>query len=469
MRARQIFGMAANRNYAPAETQLAEMLLRGHGGPVDEEGAIRLFESASHKDYGPALLSSAKLYRDGAIIERDAKKAYERGRRAAELGIEESIDIEPSLLTEYCQSTDVTCVSVRVLYMTDREDTGSENLDTRFANEREDLFFQHSGDNPNLHYGLVTVTVPARVGTRPGHIGTRQRMVNWLSDRVFGFNVYDVSMVREIVPLTEIDFGTILRELLELSEPRRVMVFAHGFNNSFSFAARRFAEFVNHIDFDGIPIMFSWPSKNQLSRAAYTADFGQVMKSCNSFSAALDTIERYGQSTRVDVLVHSMGAKLLFFSVAGGEGSWCESSNLRLSDVVLAAPDIDKNLFLGGIVHFTNRMSSVTMYASSNDRALNVSSTIAWGGEHRLGQGGTEIAVDGNMYSIDATGVERQESEDIARHAYVFANDVVVRDVQELLMENRLPGERECPVARHRAGLTYWVFDPNVSEQCRSN
>ena len=118
-------------------------------------------------------------------------------------------------------------------------------------------------------------------------------MVNWLSDSVLGFNVYDVSVVRAIAPLAEREFGTMLRELLSMNESRRVMLFAHGFNNSFSFAARRFAEFVNHIDFDGIPIMFSWPSKNKLR--AYASDFSQVLNSCNSFSATLDTIGRYGQ------------------------------------------------------------------------------------------------------------------------------------------------------------------------------
>ena len=162
VRARHLFGAAASRGHAPAETQLAEMLLRGHGGHVNEQEAIGLFESASLKDYGPALLSSAKLYRDGTIVERDAEKAYERGRRAAELGIAEAIDMEPNLLSEFCHSTDVTCVSVPILYMTDREDTGSENLDARFANERENHFGQHDGANSNLHYGLVMVTVPAR-------------------------------------------------------------------------------------------------------------------------------------------------------------------------------------------------------------------------------------------------------------------------------------------------------------------
>ena len=55
------------------------------------------------------------------------------------------------------------------------------------------------------------------------------------------------------------------------------------------------------------------------------------------------------------------------------------------------------------------------------------------------------MAVDRNMYSIDATGVERQESDDFARHAYVFVNDVVVRDVRELFMENKSPSERGMP------------------------
>ena len=465
--ARKILAVAASGQYAPAETLLAEMLLEGQGGLPEERQAVQLLERASRKDFGPALLASARLYNVGRIVQRDLEEAYKRVRRAAELGEKEAIDMEEEILYDYCESMTDNCVTVPILYMTDRKDTGNEELDQRFANQREDQWRDSMVGNSNLHYGVVTTTVPAAAGTKPEQIGVFKKAWRWLWKRITGSTPHDTTIVRSLEPLSESDFGTILKEFSEIRDSQRIMVFVHGFNNSFSFAARRFAEFTNHISFDGIPIMFSWPSYNRL--LLYGGDLNQVERSCPRFSSALDKVKIAAQESRVDVMAHSMGAKLLFDSITGGKGGKCESPNVSLYDVVLAAPDIDKQLFLENVGEFARRANSVTLYASSNDAALYASSSLVWVGEHRLGQGGEKLSVDKNMYSIDASEIEKEGSEDAVRHAYVFTNDMVVRDVYELLMKNMGPEVRSCTVAKRNEDGPFWTFDPHKELVCLSD
>ena len=50
----------------------------------------------------------------------------------------------------------------------------------------------------------------------------------------------------------------------------KVFLFVHGFNNNFQESLFRLAQLQADTKFDGIPILFSWPSQGQV--AAYTAD-----------------------------------------------------------------------------------------------------------------------------------------------------------------------------------------------------
>src|SRR5207245_2644693 len=50
---------------------------------------------------------------------------------------------------------------------------------------------------------------------------------------------------------------------------RKAFVFVHGFNNSFEDAARRTAQIYHDVEFDGVPLFYSWPSKGKLRDYSY--------------------------------------------------------------------------------------------------------------------------------------------------------------------------------------------------------
>ncbi len=53
-----------------------------------------------------------------------------------------------------------------------------------------------------------------------------------------------------------------------------VFIFVHGYSSSFEDAARRVAQLAYDLDFDGTPMMYSWPSQG--TTAAYTVDEAAV-------------------------------------------------------------------------------------------------------------------------------------------------------------------------------------------------
>ena len=333
-------------------------------------------------------------------------------------------------------------------------ETSDNRLDYRFVNKRESSSLNGNSSTTFLHYGVVTTTVPAGPETS-------QEQVNVWSQKLKNHVPNDDTVIRDIDPIaTRSDFGKVLSQLLELRNSKRILVFVHGFNTSFSFAARRFAEFTSQIKYDGVPIMFSWPSYNKARH--YLADLDQVKQSCPRFTAALSSILQFGMNAHVDVVAHSMGAKLLFDNFTAGTGGQCDTPELDFSNVVLAAPDIKSSIFLENVDRFVNKaISAVTLYASSKDMALYASSSVIRAGESRLGQGGEHLTVHERLDSLDVSSVEKGIG-----HAYVFKNDAVVRDVHELLVLDRPPERRSDLTQCYRGDLPFWVFNLNGISQC---
>ena len=464
--ARKLFDQAARQGHPVGQTQLAKILLK-EGKQSDVPAAVELLKRASLQDHAPALFAAAQLYLYGTGVDLDLMMAYQLGRRSAELGFKKAIEEEPILLQSYCNSNADRCIVRPVLYLTDREVTRDSRLDYLYSNSRQIWSDGEDVNQTALHYGVVVVTVPL-----DQEASDYQR--NWLEEygqsipqkKFSQLRTNTKTVIRKILPLKQDEFGELLKEQIDKQSTRRVMVFVHGFNNSFSFAARRLAEFSSRINFDGVVVMFSWPSSNKLR--LYMKDYDETEQSCPRFTYALNAIHQFIENVRIDVVAHSMGAKLLYHSLTAGKGGRCEAPSVELNDIVLAAPDISVSTFKESLGKFGNKTQQITLYASSKDKALLASSSGLRGGAPRLGQGGENLTVLEGMHSLDASRVEHNSVSDLTAHAYVFVNEIVVRDLQELLMYDKKPDSRSCLRSINNGQLTYWIFEHNGEENCSS-
>ncbi|MDL2410981.1 alpha/beta fold hydrolase, partial [Rhizobium calliandrae] len=89
---------------------------------------------------------------------------------------------------------------------------------------------------------------------------------------------------------------------------RQVLIFVHGFNNTYADAVFRFAQIVHDSGTDAAPILFTWPSRGRVFDYLYDKE------SANYSRRALeDLILQAAKSPDVDdvtILAHSMGSWL---------------------------------------------------------------------------------------------------------------------------------------------------------------
>jgi esterase/lipase superfamily enzyme len=76
-------------------------------------------------------------------------------------------------------------------------------------------------------------------------------------------------MLLRIGPQSQAGFIDSIRSRISSSRKKEALVFVHGFNVSFRDAARRTAQITYDLGFDGAPILYSWPSRGELSEAGY--------------------------------------------------------------------------------------------------------------------------------------------------------------------------------------------------------
>ncbi|WP_170975898.1 alpha/beta fold hydrolase [Rhizobium sp. FY34] len=163
----------------------------------------------------------------------------------------------------------------------------------------------------------------------------------------------------------------------------RALVFTHGYNTQFDESVVRFAQIVDDTKFEGLPILFSWPSRG--ATAGYGYDKDSVNYSRDSMQQLLSALAAEPNLGGIDIFAHSMGAWLTMETLRQIALSKDAKTLDRIGTVVLAAPDIDFDVFRTQISQLGALRGRLTVYVSSNDRALQISRRL-FGGKIRTGE-----------------------------------------------------------------------------------
>ena len=103
------------------------------------------------------------------------------------------------------------------------------------------------------------------------------------------------------------------------------------------------------------------------------------MWSRDALEDLLTAIAKTPSGGRIHIVAHSMGTLLTLETLRMLRASGGESAMERIGAVVLAAPDIDIDLFARGLERLGPDARKITVISSTNDRALAVSSRLAGG------------------------------------------------------------------------------------------
>jgi esterase/lipase superfamily enzyme len=161
---------------------------------------------------------------------------------------------------------------------------------------------------------------------------------------------------------------------------RDVLLYVHGFNTSYDEARFRLAQVAADARFGGVAVLYTWPAAGSL------LDYGAAKESAtiarDALSRLIHRLSEVPDIGRVHVLAHSMGAWLAMEALRENAISGSADLNGKLGDVMLAAPDIDLNVFRQQLARLDP--SHVSILVASNDRALSLSRRLA-GDRQRLG------------------------------------------------------------------------------------
>lgn len=218
--------------------------------------------------------------------------------------------------------------------------------------------------------------------------------------------------------------------VIKMASSNEALVFVHGFNVSFKDALFRFAQIVWDLGYGGLPVLYSWASRGTL--LDYPYDRNSALVGRVPFLELLRDLAEQGV-TRVHILAHSMGNLLVLDALSTHE----PPQPLGIDELVMAAPDVDVDQYKLIAPMVRKLTKGMTLYASSADKALAISRTLA-GKMPRAGDvfGGKPVLVD-KVDTIDASAI----GTDIMglNHSHYATDRSILNDVKRLLSDGKRP------------------------------
>ncbi len=192
-------------------------------------------------------------------------------------------------------------------------------------------------------------------------------------------------------------FLTMLRQQVQASSYQSLLVVVHGFREGYPSALRKTAFLAHVLDINTPVLVFDWPGDQGSSLRGYRRARQVAEESGTELARTLELIIKEVQPERLWLLANSMGGQVVAdaFSLLHEDADFADSQT-EIENVVLTAPDVDHEAFNKRFKQdILDLAQNVTVYVSSNDRALLVSRLINRG--LRLGESTLDPANPGQL------------------------------------------------------------------------
>ncbi|MQY46179.1 alpha/beta fold hydrolase [Rhizobiales bacterium RZME27] len=288
---------------------------------------------------------------------------------------------------------------------------------------------QPSGDSATLFNGErspkpsmtdVAVSIPLR--REPGTVQWPKRLP---ADPATDFTVTRVKQIDTVA-----DGRAWFRQHLEGGH---ALVFVHGFNNRYEDSVFRLAQIVHDSGMQATPILFTWPSRAELT--GYEYDKESTNYSRTALEQSLRVLAADPAVKDITILAHSMGTWLAMESLRQ-MGIRDGHVNSKIDNVILASPDIDIQVFAKQFAEMGDPKPKFTIFVSQDDRALAASSFIT-GNVSRLGA----IDPSAEPYrsrlekaGITAVDLTKVKTEDSLHHGKFAESPQIVQLIGQRLM-----------------------------------
>lgn len=285
--------------------------------------------------------------------------------------------------------------SVGLYYATSRQPVPRPDpaRDLWFGTARETV----TGDRIRINYGHATVNVPCE--RERGELSRPETLL------VFQLEPLDPDkhfQLKAVNPIAD-EAGWLDAIGAELTPTRRreALVYVHGYNNGFADASYRAGQLHADLGIDGVTVFYSWASRERL--LSYFDD-RKTVKDEAEITALADTLAalRNSEATTVYLVAHSMGNRLMMSALEQLAGR-TDPPVRPFNELVMGSADMEEQLFERQWSSVRPLVERVTLYASSQDKAM-------WGarmfaGERRIGDAAPRPLVFEGLQTIDTTRV----------------------------------------------------------------
>lgn len=198
-------------------------------------------------------------------------------------------------------------------------------------------------------------------------------------------------------------------------DSRRLLIYLHGYNIGLHRACRDAAQLARRTGFSGDLLLFSWPA-SQLG-VTYRRDEERLADSLRSILDAIVALSRRYGHDNVSLVAHSMGSRVVL-ALAEGAGDASLEADPLLQNLVLVAPDIDRQRFLDVLPRLRAATEHLYLVVSDGDKLLRLSELVNQG--ERLGRS-RDLVIEG----VQVLDVSDLDDLGPTGHIYHLENDVV--------------------------------------------
>jgi esterase/lipase superfamily enzyme len=244
----------------------------------------------------------------------------------------------------------------RYFYVTNRlQERETGPIEERFGKDREEA----------LKFGSFDTKIERSLG-----LGMLINPTEWFQNEEIN--------LQQIQKLDEPAFVERLTDRVNASPYQSLLIVVHGYREAFPSALRKTAFFGHVLDINAPVLLFDWPGNQGGSIGGYRRAREVAEASGADLARTLKLIVEQVQPARLWLVANSMGGQVVVdaFSVLHQDADFADSET-EIEDVVLTAPDVDHEEF---DQRFKREISDLadhlTVYVSSNDRALVVSRLV---------------------------------------------------------------------------------------------
>jgi esterase/lipase superfamily enzyme len=305
----------------------------------------------------------------------------------------------------------------RVWFGTNRGPVDANDFGKGFGGERSE----------KVYYGHCDVSIPKyhTIGS-VGDPWWKRFPAFWRNNHLAVQNI-------SILPI--IDYRTSLQAIFgNLPDVDKVLlIFIHGYNVNFEQAVIRAAQLGFDLGVRGATGLFSWPSKGKV--ASYAADIAAIEASEGVLREYVVQMANNTGARAVHLIAHSMGNRGLLRAFTNVVSEIASALTVPLSQLILAAPDVDVDLFKQLAVSYGAVAQRTTMYVSSRDKALYSSGIL-----HDFPRAGytPPVTVVKGIDTVEVSNIDLT----FLGHGYIAEAQRVLQDMKTLIESNLDPRQR---------------------------